>query len=143
MTDAISPFPLCAASHTHTLSLSPCLSAIQLSSPPSPFDIKMLSDNFRLSMNKWNLLRTVRISKVTSIQKNKVAYLYHKINYLNKKFYRKDPSLFEIEKESKMIIFVSNWSDFVSDANNQYFHYWQPGANVIKLFLSTIYTFLY
>jgi len=53
---------------SHTLSL--CLSAILLSSPPSPFDIKMLSENFKLSMNKQILLRTVvLISKVTPIRK--------------------------------------------------------------------------
>ncbi len=72
-----------------------------------------------------------------------LAYLHHKINYLYKKFYSKDPFLFEIEKESKMIIFVSNWSDFVSDAKNQYFHHWQPGATIIKLFTAVIYDFLY
>jgi len=48
MTDAISPFPPRAASHTLPL----CLSAILLSSPPSPFDMKMLSYDFQLSMNK-------------------------------------------------------------------------------------------
>ncbi len=64
MTDGISPFPPRAVSHTHSL----CLSAILLSSPPSLFDIKMLSDDFELSMNKLSPLRTILISKVTSIQ---------------------------------------------------------------------------
>ncbi len=63
MTDTISPFPPRAASLSHTHTLSLCLSAILLSYPLSPFDIKMLSDNFMLSMNKRILLRTVLISK--------------------------------------------------------------------------------
>ncbi len=67
MTDAISSFLLCAASHT--LSLSLCLSAILLSSPPSHFDIKMLSDDFVSPINIRIPFRTVLISKVTSIRK--------------------------------------------------------------------------
>jgi len=46
MTDAISPFPQCAASHTHTLSLS----AILLSSPQSLLDIKTMSVLSSLSL---------------------------------------------------------------------------------------------
>ncbi len=72
MTNTISPFPPYAASLTHTLSLS--LSAILPSSPPSLFDIKMVSDDFKLSMNKQIPLRTVLISKVTSIQKLSVRF---------------------------------------------------------------------
>ncbi len=62
MTDAISPFPPLTASHTHSLSLS--VSPLSCSLPLHlHFDIKMLSDSFRLSMNKQILLRTVLISK--------------------------------------------------------------------------------
>ncbi len=52
---------------SNTLFLS--LSAILLSSPLFPFYIKMLSDGFRISLNKQILIRTVLISKGTSIWK--------------------------------------------------------------------------
>ena len=51
---------------SHTLSL--CLSAILLSSPPFPFNIKWCLTFKIVSLNKRILLRTVLISKVTSIR---------------------------------------------------------------------------
>ncbi len=70
MTDAISPFPL-ALPLTHSVSLSLCYPALF---PLSLFDIKMLSDDFELSMNKQIPLRTVLISKVTSTR-NSLLYV--------------------------------------------------------------------
>ena len=50
--DAITPYPQHSASrtHTHTLSLSVCLSAILLSHPHLPFDIKSLASISTLSL---------------------------------------------------------------------------------------------
>ncbi len=42
MTEAIFLLPQCSASHAHTHTLSLCLSAILLSFPFFPFDIKTL-----------------------------------------------------------------------------------------------------
>ncbi len=80
MTDAISPFPPRTASHTHSL----CLSAILLSSLPSLFDIKMLSDDFEFSMNKLSPLRTILISKVASIQNNfNIQFQIRLVRFIN------------------------------------------------------------
>ena len=77
--------------HSHSLSLRyPALF------PPSPFDIKMLSDDFELSMNKQIPLRTILISKVASIRNNMTLNSHKETlvkleNYKCKKFCRKGP----------------------------------------------------
>jgi hypothetical protein len=127
MTDAISPFLQCAdsLSHTHTLSLCLCLSAILFSSPLSPFDINMLSEDFMLSMNKRILLRSVLISKVKSIPKYLWQMMMKMINYL-----------FNFEKIRKKLGPILSISKWISTIKNGYFTRFYP------LDLSTIHIYL-
>ncbi len=82
MTNAISLFLLPTASHTHSLSL--CLSAILLSSPLSPFDIKMLSEDFWVINESTNSIKNFSHFKGNIYTKNKYKKGFVNVNLSTK-----------------------------------------------------------